>query len=435
MFSASAWAIAIQFVFAPILSRIYAPEAYGIFSILNSWVVFIGIIATLSFHQAFVLPKSERKFRALLSLSIRSATAVSIITLIIILAFGPQIMEFFEVSQLGWWVYTTPVLVFLLAADQILINWAVRMKKFKEQSLYSIPVTFASKLLNVGYGFFISAGAEGLIITTLAHYGIRIVIYFTRILDKPLAFLKMKLEKEERQETAKEFSTYPKYIMWGNALNTASNYLPIILFPMILGSPAVAGLLTYATLALDLPIRLIGAGITPVFLKKAADLKNENPELLAGITWRLFKNLLLIAVAPLFVLYVFGTPLYELVFGEQWSEAGMAAEILVIYYFFRLISSPISSIFSIQRKERQLLFFQVFLFTIRALSILYGAMMNCDFMTLVLYFTLANAIAYFVLTLWIFKLLNFSLWKVAAASLISFAIVLFLAEGLKGLIF
>ncbi|MGC6531928.1 MAG: oligosaccharide flippase family protein [Flavobacteriales bacterium] len=62
MFTASAGGMAIQFLFMPLLSRIYDPEAYGQFGVFNAVLVVLGTAATLGYNQAFVLPKSETAF-------------------------------------------------------------------------------------------------------------------------------------------------------------------------------------------------------------------------------------------------------------------------------------------------------------------------------------------------------------------------------------
>lgn len=431
MFSASAWTILIQFIFFPILTRIYDPAAYGTFAIFNTWVVVLGTFATLSFNKAFVLPKEDSVFRALLSITIRSTFLVSIGVTLITIILGEQINVWTEAEELGHWIYLVGPTVFLYALDRLVIDWSIRAKAFKKQSLFSIPTTLGAKLFNVGYGKWVSAGPEGLIFTMLVHFVVRVYWFTFHIIPGALGSLKQKVTRAERRAAAKEYMSFPKYILGGNVLNLASSYLPVIILPLVLDSSEPAGYFTIALVALDLPVRLLGSGISPVFLQKAADIHNNDPKKLPIITWRLYRYLVLLTIVPFFVLYNWGTPLYEIAFGDEWTMAGRAAELLVIYYFFRLVSTPISSVFNVLRKEKQLLIFQALLFGVRALSLLVGAYYTKDFLELIFIFSAANAMLYFVLNIWIFHLLGRFALRVAATTLIIFGLVMFIAFLIK----
>jgi O-antigen/teichoic acid export membrane protein len=431
MFSASSWTILIQFIFFPILSRIYDPAAYGTFAIFNTWVVVLGTLATLSYNKAFVLPKEDSVFKALLKITLRFSVIISLGVIAVTLVLGEEINTWTEAEELGKWVYLIGPAVLLYALDRIVIDWSIRVRAFKKQSLFSIPTTLGAKLFNVGYGKFISPGPEGLILTMLVHFVVRIYWFTWHIISGSFATLKERIPKVEIRAAAKEYNTFPKFILWGNVLNLASSYLPVIILPIVMNSSDPAGYFTIALVALDLPVRLLGSGISPVFLQKAADIQNRDPASLPYTTWKLYRYLVLLSLVPFLVLYTWGTPLYEIAFGDQWELAGRAAELLVVYYFFRLTSTPISSIFNVLRKEKQLLVFQAGLFAIRALSLLVGAMFTTDFLELILIFSLANAVVYLILNIWIFYLLKQYALRVALTTLAYFGATLLLGELLK----
>jgi len=90
---------------------------------------------------------------------------------------------------------------------------------------------------------------------------------------------------------------------------------------------------------------------------------------------------------------------------------------LVIFYFFRMISSPLSSLFTTLRKEKQFFIFQVFLTVLRYGALVLGAAWTDDFISLMWVYTLVNAVAYFIFCIWIFRLINFSLIRVVVFTL------------------
>jgi O-antigen/teichoic acid export membrane protein len=421
MFSASAWGILLQFIFAPILSRLYSPEVYGLFGIFNSWVVVIGVFVTLGYSQAFVLPEKDTEFRALLKLTTRGMLYISGAVTVVFIVGMPWINDWFNAEALGYWTMLVGPMVLLLAADKIIIDWSVRARAFKQQSLISLPVTLGTKLFNVGYGKFKSSTVEGLIITNGLLFAARIYLYFTRVLPNAREFLRLKVSPEELRAVKNDYKEYPRLVMWSNVLNTASSYLPIVILPIFLASTRPSGLFTYALLVLDLPTRLLGSAVTRVYYQRAVELHRSSVEEMADATWRLFKMLSLLVVLPLIILGISGEWLYEFVFGSEWSEAGLLASILGGYYYFRLVSAPISSVFNIVRKERALFKFQSLLFSFRLVSLLLTCWQTDDLVTIIVVYTLANALTYIVLIGWIFFLCQKYMWRSVIMSLVIFA--------------
>ncbi|MCB0761487.1 MAG: hypothetical protein KDC12_08200 [Flavobacteriales bacterium] len=406
MLSASLSGIIIQLIFSPILSRIYSPDVYGLFSIFNSMAVVAGVFATLGYNRAFVLPREDSIFRALLRFGIRATWITGFLVLLITLIFGNTINSTFGSEDMGLWIWLLGPAIVLLSFDRMALDWSIRVKSFKKQSLISVPITLATKSFNALYGWLISSTVEGLIFTTMLHYLVRIVVYVLRIIPGATAFLRNAPNAEVRKVAREEYREYPRYIMWGNAIHTFSNYLPILVMPLLLDSSRPAGLLVYAGLILDLPARLMNSAISPVFLQKATETHHRNPEELGALTRRLYWNLLFISAVPLLILFVVGAPLYGWVFGAEWTEAGAAAEILSVYFLYRLIGSPISSIFNVLRKEKQAFGFQIVLFLFKLAALIVGGLYTDDFLELVVVFSIANGLTYALLIGWVFALLR-----------------------------
>src|SRR5688572_10914955 len=66
VFSGKAIAILVQVIFAPLLARIYSPEAYGIFSVFTAVSVNLALVSTFRLEGALVLPKEDVEFKKLL---------------------------------------------------------------------------------------------------------------------------------------------------------------------------------------------------------------------------------------------------------------------------------------------------------------------------------------------------------------------------------
>ena len=49
------------FFLTPIITRIYAPEDFGVLNSFASIVAFLGVFSTLAYHSSILLPKKDRK--------------------------------------------------------------------------------------------------------------------------------------------------------------------------------------------------------------------------------------------------------------------------------------------------------------------------------------------------------------------------------------
>jgi O-antigen/teichoic acid export membrane protein len=394
MFTSSGVSILIQFIFFPILARIYSPEAYGLFGVFNFYSTTLGNAMTLGYNQAFVLPHDRREFTALLHLTIRIALFIGLCSFLFTCIGGEWFLKLMHHEQMGIWMYMITPVALLMALDRVTSDWAIRNREFRRQTVVSTGVTLASRVFNVVYGSLISATASGLILTTLLQHLLRMVGYSWWVITDTTSRIRERFSWSELKRVAAFYKEYPLFIYWGNVLNIFSAALPAALLPALGFGLESVGYFGYSMIILDLPLRMLGSGVASVFQQKAAELQRERPDQLHTHTVRLFRSLVFISV--LFTLFIFfaGEPLYALFFGEQWREAGHAAEWLVIYYFFRMITSPLTVLYTILRKEREYFVFQIALTVSRALSLLVGALITDSFIGLMIIFSLTNALLY-----------------------------------------
>lgn len=413
MFASSGISILIQFAFFTILARIYSPAVYGVFGVFNAYASTLGNTATFGYNQAFVLPAAQRKFSALLHLTWWIALFFSVVVSIVTVLFGQRILALFSHEELGGWIYWVGPTSFFIALDRIAGDWAIRNKEFKSQTKWSIGTTLVVKIFNMLFGLYVSATAAGLVFTTMLQHLLRVLTYCTFVIVDFKDRIKERISWKEMKAAALEYKEFPFFINWGNLINIFSNNLPAALLTPLGFSIEHVGFYTYSLIVLDLPIRMLGAGVTSVFMQKAAEMARERMHELASTTWKLYKTILVISLLFSFVVFMFGEQLYLWLLEERWGEAGRAAEVLIIFYFFRMISSPLTSLFNVLRKEKQFFLFQVVLMFFRISAMIIGASFTSDFIELMLIYSLVNAVVYFVLCLWIFKLIQFSILRVA----------------------
>lgn len=230
--SASAWGMVIQFAFAPILSRIYDPEVYGVFAIFGTFLNMVMTLVMLGYNRALLLPRTNEEFRALLRLSLQLSTLTAVVLSCIFLLFGKSIAAFFSADGIGFWIYLVGPIALISAYDQFIVSWTMQARAYRKSSIASVPLNLASKGFNVGYGFWISNGVDGLVLTHVIAALSRIVVHAGAVLSDFKQTLLAKISRNALREVFKAYRDYPRYVVWSNLLNQLSNFVPILLLPL-----------------------------------------------------------------------------------------------------------------------------------------------------------------------------------------------------------
>jgi len=406
VFSGKAVAIVVQVIFAPILARIYSPEAYGVFSVFTAVSVNLALIATLRLEGALVLPRENEEFGQLLKAVVLIALVFSgLITLISLIA-NRQIVFLLKAGDTGWLYYTLGPVVFLISLFQITNNWVIRNKAFKDSFHYGIPVNISTRVFNLVYGIFTKGAAHGLILADILNKAITVFLRLVFILKSGLTFLSIRLSWENFRGLVKKYRQFPLFDMPGSWVNLFSAQLPIYIVTLSFGALAAnyVGQLGFAINLLDIPMGLLGSSMAPVFLQRISEAQHSKPDEIGRLTISLFKKLLYIGILPFAILTAFGDIIFAWIFGARWEMAGVFTAYLGVYYLFRLISSPLSSVFVVLNRQQKLFAFQLFLFVGRAIVLAIGAFVLRDIFWVVLLFGIFNAVAYFLVAIWILHL-------------------------------
>ena len=137
---------------SPVLTRLYGPEAFGIFGVFSAVAGIVAIIATLQFDMAAVLPKDEKDGISLIVLAFILAMVTFATCLSASIVFGgslAQLLGFGNHKNILW------MLAFLMlgiASVRILSNWALRTQQFFLLSLSSIVSVAVAIAFKVGAG-------------------------------------------------------------------------------------------------------------------------------------------------------------------------------------------------------------------------------------------------------------------------------------------
>lgn len=385
LMSGTLMAQAIMLAFIPLLTRLYTPSEFGLYSLFFALSSMLGMVSSLKYEQAIMLPKSNRDAQALVFLSI----FITIIT-VIVLSFGLFIFYDFFLDYfdgLNYLVWLLPPSILIIGLIQIFNTYATRKQFYKKMATVKMmeSVTTVSTQGISRYFF----ALDGLIIGKLLSNLFSLYQLLGFHLKKQTLQLKY-FSKRRVRANMKRHENFPKYQSSSAFLNSFSQNIPILLFSSLF-SPAVAGLYTLTYRVMQAPILLVANSTRSVFYQKASKMY-ANGEDITSLHFKTTIGLIKIFMVPLFVVLFFGEEIFIFMFGQEWAESGVIAQITIVWFMFAFITPPTSMMYNILNLQKELLQLQIIILIFRVLAIYMGFYFFQSYMVSVLLFTLVSVV-------------------------------------------
>lgn len=360
----------VPIVISPVLTRIYNPSEFGLFALFISLVTFLSIFSTGRYEVPIILPKDDSDGINLVSLSFFLASTFSFLLIFLIIILHESLVLLLDSESISTWLYFVPITVLLTAYYNTMNYWFNRLKKFRliANNRIFLSLTMAFTQLAVGY-MIISNG--GLIIGYIIAQTLA-VLYFMFIFNKHnKKVLRLNVTIKLMKENAKKYINFPKFSLAADSINSLSNQAPIFLFTSLF-SPAVAGFYALTFRILNTPSKFISKAIMDVFKQKASEDFNKKGNC-KRIFINTFKKLLFISIIPFVIIGIWGSDIFSIVFGKEWENSGLYAQILAPFFFLRFIVSPLTYTLYIANNQRLDLILQTFLLISTISAIYFGS--------------------------------------------------------------
>lgn len=367
----------------PILTHIYKPEDFGIFTIYTSLLSILSVIVCWRYELAIVLPERDEDAANLLWACIIICVGMGIVVFLLVCIFRTVVADLMNAPQLASWLWLLPLSLIASGFFRLLNFWSTRRNHFKRLAMRQITQSGVTAITQVGAGFFsplISAG--GLIGGALAGQVIATVRLCWQIKKEEGLFLRSSLNKFDLEKAVKRYKNFPLFDVWSALLNSVSTMLPAFLLGFFF-SPLVVGYYALGHQILSAPMSIIGASMAQAFFPQANEAKRSGT--LDQLTLRIFKQLLAIGLVPILLLTIVAPDLFAIVFGVRWFSAGEYVRWLSVWLLFVFISSPLSIIYAIMEKQREGLIVNAVMFVSRLTVLLIGGFNGDAYFTIAIY--------------------------------------------------
>lgn len=379
---------------APLLTRLYTPEDFGLLAVFTALLALLTVIASGRYELGIPLPESDQDAANITLLSLTIVVVVTALSLAVFLIWPLEIANAINAPELAAYLWLIPFGVFFVGCYQVFNKWAVRSKQFGSIARTRIYQSIGTLAIQIG-GF--KFGAPALLGGHAAGQGVGATGLAMSALKRP-EFRRCSLKAMWAQ--ARRYRDFPIYSTWTGLFNTASLQLAPILFLALFGA-SVAGLYALTLRILSMPGSLIGNAVGSVFLSEAPEARRNGT--LPALVTRLHSRLAMAGALPLAVLLFFGPELFAFVFGEQWRQAGVYAQWMAPWIYLQFQWSPFSTLTSVLELQKQGLVAQFLTLLIRVLSVMLAFWLFRDADISVKVFAVVSAFLYMAKLLWFFS--------------------------------
>lgn len=342
------------FLTTPLITRLgVTDELWGIYN--GAFMAVAGFlipVAALRYDMAIVLPRSDDDARQLFRLSTLLNTAVSLAAALAMVLWGDELAAWLitphegqtiMADQVAPWLPLVGLIIWSYAQVNIVNYWSNRRKQYKVTSTNTMAnsLTTASGRMFVAWA---ALGPIGLVFATLLGEAAALANFFARsgrdVLRRP----------GSSRSTLQLMRAYSKMPLL-NAPNALVDAIRISGIPATLShffGAGTTGSFNMAWTLVQTPMSLINAALSQVFFQKLS--VTPRGRMYRAIRMSIVRSLA-IGIIPFGLIWLLGPWFMPIFLGAKWREAGVVAAVLVPWLYINFVTSPISTVFVVARRQ------------------------------------------------------------------------------------
>lgn len=326
--------IVVQLAGTMILTRILAPEDYGLYTIAYIFILFSEILREFGVTNYLIKEKelTEDKIKSSFALLLISAAVVAPIMYFL----AEPIATFYEEPKLTLMLQLLSINLLLTPFGSIVRSILIRNLNFKAEAITSILSQVLSIILMI---YLAQKGAEELTLV----YGAIAHTFFNTLL---LQFYRPKdLPKLPGLKNIKDVFNFSKFVGLASIIGQLGHHTS----ELIVGkyySMATVGQLNRGSNTAGLFNKLVSDALSPVITPYISQINRDKGENNVRDKIELLTNIQLNLAWPFFILVaVLAKPIVILLFGEQWIEASVYLAIFCLDRFIFAFTQHLNPVF------------------------------------------------------------------------------------------
>lgn len=402
LFSATLLAQVITIALSPVLTRLYSPEDFGLYSVYMAIVSLIIVYATGRYEFAIAVAKTKEESEHLLRLVILMSLGSSMILVPIIAIFGEYFNEILGLEQSSSLLIYIPFTIVFLGIMQGLNYYYNRQKDFSSISSAKIVQSIGTGGFSVGFASF-NFHSVGMILANIL--GILVANLYNIVKTKVWKIFYF--SKRDLIPIKKVAIKYKNYPLW-NSTSAFFDVLAIQAPVLVLGyffSSIMVGFYSLTVRVVGLPIIIISNAVAQVYLSEIAEKENKG-ESIEKIVKKAAQVLGGVGLIPTVILIGWGSSIFILVFGAEWAFSGELVGILAISYYMKFIIAPLSVVFLVKEKIKLLSIIQLVRAITTVITLILSSIVFKDFSSVIWSYVIHEILVYLITGYYIRKIIK-----------------------------
>ncbi|MGD0862581.1 MAG: oligosaccharide flippase family protein [Candidatus Limnocylindrales bacterium] len=339
-------------VSSPIVTRLYTPADYGLYSVATSIMTILIAVTCLRYEFAVLLPATDETAANVVALALLVNLGMSMASFVFLGLAGASILTLLSAAAVGPYVLLVTLGQLGGGAAGTLVNWAVRTKTFSEIAAFRLIQAVALVTVQVGLGV-VGLGSAGLMLGDVTGR-ISGSSRLARSAWRTNAAAFRRVSRAGIAAAARRYRWFPTFSSPSALMNALGLEVPLLSVVAFYGA-ANGGRYALADRACAIPLTLVAAAVGQVYLAEVARNARDQPAAVRGLFLRTTRSLARMAIGPAILLAALGPLLAGPVFGPNWSETGLFVAILAPMYFVAFVTAATGdTLYVVERLDLQL---------------------------------------------------------------------------------
>lgn len=398
LLSANIIAQAIGILIYPVLTRMYAPEDFGLLNLFLSIGGILVLLSTAEYQSAILLPAREKEAAGMARVALLVVGGWSVLIAFSI-PFAQPIAKLLETPSLASYYWLLLPYVAVMGCWIVYNAWLTRKRNFNRVSGYQLNQSATGVMTKLLFGW-LGWLRSGLIVSSVLSPFVALI---TAVFRSKEDFKNLWQKSEVTPlELADKYRRFPLYSLPRSLVNNLSGNLPALLLTPYFGLHELGFFAMAVTLAFR-PITMITSSLHQVLFERVAQAVRDGKSVWKWLSKRWLQ--MVVVVLPVMALLTIGMPWLVRVFlGAGWEETATLIRFMMPWLTCVFLVAPLAFISEVFGRQRLFLVIEIIYLALRVGAMVTGIIINSFEWAIILMSIAGTAVILVQLGLYIFIL-------------------------------
>lgn len=362
---------AIALLAAPVLSRLYSPDEFGVVGVFLALASVLAVVSALRLELAIVVPKADDEALVIMATALLIVGGFVLVAAVILFFMAAPIAGWLGAPAVAPLLGALPLYVGLMGTFQVFNYWSTRNSRFGRLATAHVArsVSTAATQAALGAG---GLGAAGMLAGQVAGQALATATLLGRAALGGSQVLRTKVSLAVARGIVRRYSDFVAFGAPQALINAVSQSVPALVLTSAFGAGA-AGQFLLAQRVVTAPGNLLGQSLRQV-LYPHLSRRLDDPKL-PRFALNVTLGLAGLAVVPVVLLAIFGPSVFAWLFGEEWRLGGSFAGYLSLMFAMGLTNIPAMSLIPLLRMQRWHASYEVVYLVVRVAALVVGGLL------------------------------------------------------------